>query len=139
MIAAVSSIAGYLPVQTMPNRITPMQRSNPMMSESWEAKAQTAAVAAALALGVAAQAAHAGPFTRTDIASLTYDQIKGTGLANTCPQVEAGGAASIKLSGGKSYTINEFCLEPTSFAVLEDKLTKSGVVTEAVPTKVTTR
>merc|ERR1712159_204934 len=35
--------------------------------------------------------------------------------------------------------INEFCLEPTSFQVLEEKLTKAGVVTEAVNTKVTTR
>ena len=33
------------------------------------------------------QAAWAGPFTRTDIASLTYEQIKGTGR-NTCPTVE---------------------------------------------------
>merc|ERR1712182_201266 len=40
--------------------------------------------------------------------------------------------------GGKS-TIDEFCLEPTSFQVLEDKLTKQGIVTEAVNTKVTTR
>merc|ERR1712228_959159 len=35
--------------------------------------------------------------------------------------------------------IDEFCLEPTSFQVLEEKLTKSGIVTEAIPTKVTTR
>merc|ERR1712060_189056 len=37
------------------------------------------------------------------------------------------------------YKIDEFCLEPTSFQVLEEKLTKSGIVTEAVNTKVTTR
>merc|ERR1712228_966851 len=78
-------------------------------------------------------------FTRSDIASLTYEQIKGTGLANTCPKVEQGGGASISLSGGKTYKIDEFCLEPTSFQVLEEKLTKSGIVTEAVNTKVTTR
>merc|ERR1711988_1959376 len=63
----------------------------------------------------------------------------GTGLANTCPNVEGGGPTSIKLAGGKTYKIDEFCLEPTSFQVLEEKLTKSGVVTEAVDTKVTTR
>merc|ERR1712228_396337 len=45
----------------------------------------------------------------------------------------------ISLSGGKTYKIDEFCLEPTSFQVLEEKLTKSGIVTEAVNTKVTTR
>merc|ERR1711990_507529 len=52
---------------------------------------------------------------------------------------EGGGPTSIKLAGGKTYKIDEFCLEPTSFQVLEDKLTKAGVVTEAVNTKVTTR
>merc|ERR1719272_2297072 len=81
--------------------------------------------------------AHAGVFTRSEIASLTYEQVKGTGLANTCPNVESGPEKSISVAGKKS--IDEFCLEPTSFQVLEDKLTKNGVVTEAVNTKVTTR
>merc|ERR1712182_117828 len=74
-----------------------------------------------------------------EIDSLTYEQIKGTGLANTCPRVEGGSATdSISISGGK-YRMQEFCLEPTSFQVLEEKLTKNGLVTEAVDTKVTTR
>merc|ERR1712129_492087 len=93
-------------------------------------------LAAALAFGAATQA-QAGPFTRSEIASLTYEQVKGTGLANTCPTVEGGGKTSIKLNGKNK--IDEFCLEPTTFQVLEDKLTKAGVVTEAVNTKVTTR
>merc|ERR1712078_800901 len=99
-------------------------------------KAQSVGLAAALAFGAATQA-QAGPFTRSEIASLTYEQVKGTGLANTCPTVEGGGKTALKLNG-KNY-INEFCLEPTSFQVLEDKLTKADVVTEAVNTKVTTR
>merc|ERR1712238_572886 len=65
------------------------------------------------------------------------EQVKGTGLANTCPTVEGGGKTSIKLNGKNK--IDEFCLEPTTFQVLDDKLTKAGVVTEAVNTKVTTR
>ena len=73
------------------------------------------------------------------IASLTYEQIKGTGLANTCPKVEGGGDQKLDVGGGKKYRIQEFCLEPTSFQVLEEKLTKNGLVTEAVDTKVTTR
>ena len=40
-------------------------------------------------------------------------------------------------AGGKKYRINDFCLEPTSFQVLEEKLTKAGLITEAVDTKVT--
>jgi len=85
------------------------------------------------------QGASAGPFTRGEIASLTYEQIKGTGLANTCPKVEAGGDTKLTLGSGKAYKIDEFCLEPTSFQVLEEKLTKAGLTTEAVDTKVTTR
>jgi len=118
-------------------RMTAMSRSADVsMAEtnSWKA----AGLAAALAVSVGVQGASAGPFTRSEIASLTYDQIKGTGLANTCPQVEGSGG-SIKLSGGKKYKIDEFCLEPTSFQVLEEKLTKQGLTTEAVNTKVTTR
>ena len=76
---------------------------------------------------------------RSQIASLTYEQIKGTGLANTCPKVEAGGDQAIKVAGGKKYRIEEFCLEPTSFQVLEERLTKAGLVTQPVDTKVTTR
>jgi photosystem II oxygen-evolving enhancer protein 1 len=103
-------------------------------ANSWKA----AGLAAALSVAVGVQSASAGPFTRTEIASLTYEQIKGTGLANTCPKVEDPSASSIKL-GGKKLKIDEFCLEPTSFQVLEEKLTKNGMVTEAINTKVTTR
>merc|ERR1719487_1874487 len=102
---------------------------------------KAAGLAAALALAGGVQSASAGPFTRSEIASLTYEQIKGTGLANTCPKVEVKGSPdqAIKVGGGKKYRIEEFCLEPTSFQVLEEKLTKQGLVTEAVDTKVTTR
>merc|ERR1719291_1255935 len=102
-----------------------------------EQKVQAAGLAVALALA-STQSAVAGPFTRGDIASLTYEQIKGTGLANTCPKVEEGGGSKISVSGSAAK-IDELCLEPTKFQVLEDRLTKNGVVTEAVDTKVTTR
>merc|ERR1712060_158203 len=54
-------------------------------------------------------------------------------------KVEEPGTGPIKLDAGKKYKIDEFCLEPTSFQVLEEKLTKNGLVTSAVDTKVTTR
>jgi len=98
-----------------------------------------AGLAGALALTLGASPALAGPFTTSELNSLTYDQIKGTGLANTCPRVEAPTAGGqISLGSGK-YRLNNFCLEPTSFQVLEERLTKSGLETEAVNTKVTTR
>merc|ERR1719171_2178403 len=115
-------------------------RGSAVMAETEKADGWKAAgLAAALALATGVQSASAGPFTRTEIASLTYEQIKGTGLANTCPKVEAGGDQKINVAGGKKYKIEEFCLEPTSFQVLEEKLTKNGLITEAVDTKVTTR
>merc|ERR1719486_630534 len=83
------------------------------------AKALSAGVAAVVALSAGMSPAHAGPFTQSEIASLTYEQIKGTGLANTCPIVEKGGGGDIKTSGLKS--IDELCLEPLSFQVLEEE------------------
>ena len=135
MLSVAASATAYMPAVSQ-GRAVPMQKSSPVMTESWQTKAQTVGLAAALAFGAVTQA-QAGPFTRSEIASLTYEQVKGTGLANTCPTVEGGGKTSIKLNGKNK--IDEFCLEPTTFQVLEDKLTKAGVVTEAVNTKVTTR
>merc|ERR1719224_64249 len=129
---------GYTQVKPASSRVVAPARgaADVQMAENgWKA----AGLAAALALATGVQSASAGPFTRSEIASLTYEQIKGTGLANTCPKVEAPGGAAIKLASGKKYKIDEFCLEPTSFQVLEEKLTKSGLVTEPVNTKVTTR
>ena len=114
MIAALAPVALSL-VAPQPARVQPMQRAaDVQMSVPKAAQVATLAAAAVLA---GAQSASAGPFTRSDIASLTYDQIKGTGLANTCPVVEKGAGTSIKLAGGKTYKIDEFCLEPTSFQV----------------------
>jgi photosystem II oxygen-evolving enhancer protein 1 len=101
------------------------------------AKALSTGAAAIVALSAATAPAHAGPFTQSEINSLTYEQIKGTGLANTCPIVEKGGSGAIKTSAKTKF--DKFCMEPTSFQILEDKLTKNGLVTEAVNTKVTTR
>lgn len=143
MLAGLSLLCSpaYVTVQPLSSRVAPVQRYGPvLMAESNGIAQKAAGVAAALVLAAGAQSASAGPFTRTEIASLTYDQIKGTGLANTCPMVEdATDGASIKLSGGKKYKIQELCLEPTSFQLLEERLTKTGLVTEAVNTKVTTR
>jgi photosystem II oxygen-evolving enhancer protein 1 len=98
-------------------------------------KGAAAGVAAATALGGAMQSAEAGPAdniyeqknkrnvgagprTREELSSLTYMQIKGTGLANTCTKVEPGGTESIKIGGLKR--MKEFCLEPSVFEVIAD-------------------
>ena len=113
MLSFSAASLAFSGVNPLTERITPVSRSAVTMAESGT-KVQAAGLAAALALA-GSQAAWAGPFTRTDIASLTYEQIKGTGLANTCPTVETGGPQKIAISGEKK--IDEFCLEPTSFQV----------------------
>jgi len=133
-----TSIAANAYLQAAPLQRVAAPRADVRMA-SQEQEWKAAGLAAALALATGVQSASAGPFTRSEISSLTYEQIKGTGLANTCPKVETPGEASIKLGSGKKYKIDEFCLEPTSFQVLEEKLTKAGLVTEPVNTKVTTR
>lgn len=55
---------------------------------------------------------------------LTYADIKDTGLANSCPQISETRRGSIEVEPGKSYTIEEMCLEPTSFFVKEEPANK---------------
>lgn len=68
----------------------------------------------------------------------TYEQIRGTGLANTCPQVEETRRGTIPLEPGKSYALTDLCLQPTAFFVKEEGATKRSKA-EFVPTKLMTR
>ena len=65
---------------------------------------------------------------------LTYLQVKGTGLANTCPVVESGSGPKALKAG--DYKFDKFCVEPTSFTVKEEKADGS---TEFAKTKLMTR
>jgi len=69
---------------------------------------------------------------------LTYDQIKGSGLANTCPQLAETRRGAIKLDSDKSYVIRDFCLEPTAYFVKEEPINKRQEA-EFVPAKSLTR
>jgi photosystem II oxygen-evolving enhancer protein 1 len=55
---------------------------------------------------------------------LTYEQIRGTGLANTCPQLGDTSRGSIPLESGKSYVLKDLCLEPTNIFVKEEPSSK---------------
>ena len=74
--------------------------------------------------------------TYDELQGLTYLQVKGTGLANTCPVVETGGSGS-SIKGG-DYALEKFCMEPTSFTVKEESAFKAGE-SEFVKTKLMTR
>lgn len=70
--------------------------------------------------------------------ALTYEQIRGTGLANTCPQLQETGRGSIPIDPDKSYTLTGLCLQPTSVFVKEESSNKRQKA-EFVPGKVMTR
>lgn len=55
---------------------------------------------------------------------LTYDQIRGTGLANKCPQLAETSRGSIAIDLSQSYRMTELCLEPTTFFVKEEPVNK---------------
>ena len=55
---------------------------------------------------------------------LTYDQIRGTGLANKCPQLAETTRGSIPIDSSQSYRMTELCLEPTTFFVKEEPVNK---------------
>lgn len=58
---------------------------------------------------------------------MTYEQIRGTGLANTCPQLEETVRGSIPIDPAQSYVLTDLCLEPTSYAVKEEPTNKRAV------------
>ncbi len=69
---------------------------------------------------------------------MTYEQIRGTGLANSCPQIEETSRGSIALENAKSYSISSLCLQPTTYFVKEESTNKRREA-EFVPAKVMTR
>merc|ERR1712216_711446 len=75
--------------------------------------------------------------TYNELQGLTYLQVKGSGLANTCPIIE-GGSSNLKDLSAGDYTFDKFCLEPTSFKVKEESQFKGGS-SDFVDTKLMTR
>ena len=73
--------------------------------------------------------------TYDELQGLTYLQVKGSGLASTCPVINTA-AADIKVKAG-DYKLEKFCLEPTSFTVKEESA--KGGEAEFVKTKLMTR
>ncbi|WP_337884147.1 photosystem II manganese-stabilizing polypeptide [Fischerella thermalis] len=76
----------------------------------------------ALCLGLLTACSEGPTAGSTDL--LTYDQIKGTGLANKCPQLTETSRGSIPIDASQSYVIKELCLEPTNFFVKEEPANK---------------
>ena len=72
----------------------------------------------ALCLGVLTACSEA-PSATSNI-PLTYDEIRNTGLANSCPQVDETRRGQIPIESGVSYQLVDLCMEPTSFFVKQE-------------------
>jgi len=90
----------------------------------------------ALCLGVLT-ACSEGPASAADV-PLSYDQIRGTGLANNCPQLSETTRGSIPIDSSQSYVLTDLCLQPTTFFVKEEPANKRQEA-EYVPGKLLTR
>merc|ERR1719230_87154 len=110
-----------------------MERS-PVAAKSARRELMNAAAVAAAATSVA-KSARALDYNQ--LQGLTYLQVKGSGLANTCPDLNSGTTNLKELPAG-DYAVNKLCLEPTSFKVKEESQFKGGS-SEFVDTKLMTR
>jgi photosystem II oxygen-evolving enhancer protein 1 len=97
------------------------------------AAGKAAAAAAAVASTLLAGSAMA--LTYDELQSLTYLQVKGSGIANTCPIIADGSSKPTDIKSG-SYNLTKFCMEPTTFQVKEENFTGES---EFVNTKLMTR
>ncbi|KAF6255881.1 oxygen-evolving enhancer protein [Scenedesmus sp. NREL 46B-D3] len=79
------------------------------------------ALATAIQLGLMAPDALAtrDALSYDDLQSLTYLEVKGSGLANRCPIIPPPPTGDKGLSAG-SYEVTQFCMEPDAFFVREE-------------------
>ncbi len=62
--------------------------------------------------------------------SLTYDDIRGSGLANDCPTLTGTNMDSIPMESGQTYQLKELCLQPETFLV-ESSLSQKSSANQA--------
>ena len=77
----------------------------------------------------------------TSTEGLTYEDIRNTGLANNCPELDEASRGSISLDAGKTYRLTNMCLQPTTFFVKSEEAVAKSKRKDAqfIPGKVMTR
>jgi photosystem II oxygen-evolving enhancer protein 1 len=113
-LALVASASAFAPIPSV-SRTTDLS----MSLQKDLANVGKVAAAGALAFGLATAPANA--LTKSQINELSYLQVKGTGLANRCPEVV--GEDSITPKGGQRLV--DMCIEPKAWAV-EEEIGKAG-------------
>ncbi len=95
-------------------------------------------LALVLALCLTLVTACSGGAKAADRASLTYDDIHNTGLANDCPTLPDSARGSIPLEAGSSYQLREICLHPSEVYVKGEPANKRQEA-QFVASKILTR
>ncbi|MEO0646628.1 MAG: photosystem II manganese-stabilizing polypeptide [Cyanobacteria bacterium J06650_10] len=70
--------------------------------------------------------------------ALTYDDIRGSGLANNCPTLTGTNMDSIAVEAGQTYQLKALCLQPQTFLV-ESDLSQKRQAAKFVEGKLLTR
>merc|ERR1719362_1432620 len=126
-VAFAASASAFAPANMAGNRATQLNAIKDDM-----AKVGAAALAGAALFGATLPAQ---AITKSELNQLSYLQVKGTGLANRCPEVVGEDTISPK-SGSKLVDI---CIEPKAWAV-EEEIGKAGKTEKKfVNSKVMTR
>jgi len=112
------------------SRVARPSRAQPKVVCSAVGKAAAAAAAASTLIAGSAMA-----LTYDELQGLTYLQVKGSGIANTCPVLEDGTTNPTDIKPG-TYALGNFCMEPTTFQVKEEAAKGES---EFVNTKLMTR
>ena len=97
------------------------------MSAENQGMKQALAGLVAVPLLFGAQAANA--ITADQVRSLTYEEVKGTGLANRCTEL-SGSNGEITINDKNKFKIADLCLEPKSFQIEQEVSKKKGGVSK---------
>jgi len=128
-IALLSTASAFAPTNV------PVRASTEMKMSLKDDIANVGKVAAAAALIAFGGAMPAQAITKQELNQLSYLQVKGTGLANRCPEVV--GEDTIKPKSGARLV--DMCIEPKAWAV-EEEIGKGGKTEKKfVNSKVMTR
>ena len=94
-----------------------------------EGQGMKQAIAGAIAVPLLLGAQAANAISVDQVRSLTYEEVKGTGLANRCTEL-SGSNGEITINDKNKFKIANLCLEPKSFQIEQEVSKRKGAVTK---------
>ena len=95
-----------------------------------EGQGMKQAIAGAIALPLLLGAEAANAISVDQVRSLTYEEVKDTGLANRCPEIAGASQGEISINDKNKFKIANLCLEPKSFQIEQEVSKRKGAVTK---------